>query len=969
MTESDMYQIVKDAFKELERYLIAFVDYMPENIVWDEMDDLQKTVSKYQKLLKNGKIPTFSEKVKFVSGCQSKSSIKVTQKKWSDDKETKKWIKAEADLLSEFQLKTLIPAIQSIYTFAYSNYILPYVTKAGVKYRNHKMSAGLLNFQDLLLKANELLRDDRNMRQYFKNKYKTILVDEFQDTDPIQAQMLMYLTGIDLNEKRWDKLVPEEGSLFVVGDPKQSIYAFRRADIEIYNKFKDILQQTGGKCIYLTTNFRSNAALVNWYNDVFSRLMVAEESVPDNMPETVKQADFVLLDGLTTGLPGTLSGVEYYKVDGRYAKDIVPFDCHAIGKMINWLVDSQEITDHKITSNGDEKVVEYSKRKVEYKDIMILSATKKHLTDLSAHLSKEGIPVKVFGADIAKKTPVFLSLANIIRLLAYPEENAYLYEVLTGEGFKLTDDEIYYFVKEGGLINIYFDCNEMMQSDINTETLLKFKNSFLILREISSLANNVTGSVLMEFIIDKLGFRKGLLEDSIKITQLSGLQSILEKLRMISIDDIWSLNDYLTEVIAIINGSCEEEIDLDGDSYNAVSIMNLHKSKGLEAPIVILAMPCSGKIPEETFYVERKYQEDGCMIYQGHVKLKLNPDSYQKMYAKSEEWDRVEPIATYKKNLEFIRLLYVAATRAGNALLISQSADGTSPWSKFATFFEDKTDFLQNLPQERYEDTEQRTGSQINFTTELNSMKNVTDQSGSECNGLMRLVISRIQEAEHRCHKHFVQNQESYVWITPSTKRNKQVLKEDARVELTEEKKRVLEMVTYNTIRLQLSEQLDDLVIGDVVHRTLEIIIKRTLVDNEDYEEVINTIIENNAYSWLAAHTLENFADAFKKSKLYQRLSEAQEIYTEIPFSFKENTDGVDYYTAGRIDLVFKEKDKWVIVDYKTCDSKAVKHRLYYEYLPQLEIYRKAWNEIDKNRITIEVFFVEKSISNIPNTN
>jgi ATP-dependent helicase/nuclease subunit A len=964
MKESDMYQIMEDVFNELEQCLISFLDYMPENIVWEEMDDLQKTITKYLKLLKNDKIPTFAEKVKFLCGCQNKSSIKITQKRWSDDKDTKKWIKEEAELLLEFQTDTLIPAIQSIYTFAYNNYILPYVMEAGVKYRNHKKSAGLLNFQDLLMKANELLRDDREMRRYFKNKYKTILVDEFQDTDPIQAQMLMYLTGIDLDEKRWDKLVPEEGSLFVVGDPKQSIYAFRRADIEIYNKFKDILQATGGKCIYLTTNFRSNAALVNWYNDVFSRLMVEEGSVPGNIPEAVKQADFVRLDGLTTGLPGTLSGVEYYKVDGRYAKDIVPFDCHAIGKIIHWLVDSQEITDQIITNNGEEKIIEYSKRKVEYKDIMILSATKKYLTGLSAHLSIEGIPAKVVGADIAEKTPVFLSLANIIRLLTYPEENAYLYEVLTGEGFKLTDYEIYCFVKEGGLLNIYYDCDELEQSNIDTAILSKFKNSFCILREISSLVNNVTGSVLVDYTVDKLGLRKGLLEDSIKITQLSGLQSILEKLRMTSIDDIWSLNDYLTEMIAIINGSCEEEIDLEGETYNAVSIMNLHKSKGLEAPIVILAMPCSGKVPEETFYVERKAQEDGSMTYQGHVKLKLNPDSYQKLYAKSDEWDLVEPIATYKKNLEFVRLLYVAATRAGNALLISQSGDGTSPWSNFAPLFEDKTDFLQNFPQDMQEETEQK-----EYATEFSSTEGHTINAELDiidpCDELMSQANINIREAEKMCRKHFSDNQPSYVLVKPSDKRSKHSMKEDFGAGLTDEKKRVLEMVTHNSIRLELVEPANDLQIGEAVHRIFEMIIKKTIVDKDGFDRVIDSVIEKNTYPWMDTDTLKKFGNAFKKSKLYQRVAAAQEIYAELPFSFKENCEGVDSYATGRIDLVFKESNKWVIVDYKTCDEKAVKHQLYYEYLPQLEIYRKALSAVDDCNVTLEVFFVEKSIRDI----
>jgi ATP-dependent helicase/nuclease subunit A len=99
-----------------------------------------------------------------------------------------------------------------------------------------------------------------------------VLVDEFQDTDPIQAEVLLYLTGRDTSERDWQKLEPLPGSLFVVGDPKQSIYRFRRADIQTYETVSRILQASGGEVLRLSTNFRSTEGICTWANGVFERI-------------------------------------------------------------------------------------------------------------------------------------------------------------------------------------------------------------------------------------------------------------------------------------------------------------------------------------------------------------------------------------------------------------------------------------------------------------------------------------------------------------------------------------------------------------------------------------------------------------------------------------------------------------------------------------------------------------------------
>lgn len=138
-------------------------------------------------------------------------------------------------------------------------------------YDRLRREGGWLNFQDLLLAAARLLRKSAAIRQYFRKRFTHLLIDEFQDTDPIQAEVMLLLTADDPGETDWRRCRPVPGSLFVVGDPKQSIYRFRRADIVTYNEVKRIIAASGGTIVSLTANFRSASSLVEWINESFNR--------------------------------------------------------------------------------------------------------------------------------------------------------------------------------------------------------------------------------------------------------------------------------------------------------------------------------------------------------------------------------------------------------------------------------------------------------------------------------------------------------------------------------------------------------------------------------------------------------------------------------------------------------------------------------------------------------------------------
>ena len=147
-------------------------------------------------------------------------------------------------------------------------------------YEKAKADAAVVDFQDLLLRARDVLQSSIPVRRYFQRRFDFVLVDEFQDTDPLQAEIAFFLAedpeGEPAADWRGCRLKP--GKLFVVGDPKQSIYRFRRADIAVYEETKRLVEGGGGETLALTTNFRTVPSIVSFVNERFDEVFADPRS-------------------------------------------------------------------------------------------------------------------------------------------------------------------------------------------------------------------------------------------------------------------------------------------------------------------------------------------------------------------------------------------------------------------------------------------------------------------------------------------------------------------------------------------------------------------------------------------------------------------------------------------------------------------------------------------------------------------
>src|SRR5262245_50038236 len=146
-----------------------------------------------------------------------------------------------------------------------------------VYYTDLKARAAKLDFVDLLLRACELLKSNAEVRQYFQRRFSHIFVDEFQDTDPLQAAILLLIAAADPDQTDWLAATPVPGKLFLVGDPKQSIYKFRRADVGLYQRVCRTFENGAVARIALTRSFRSVRGIQQFVNAAFEQEMSGDE--------------------------------------------------------------------------------------------------------------------------------------------------------------------------------------------------------------------------------------------------------------------------------------------------------------------------------------------------------------------------------------------------------------------------------------------------------------------------------------------------------------------------------------------------------------------------------------------------------------------------------------------------------------------------------------------------------------------
>jgi ATP-dependent helicase/nuclease subunit A len=240
-------------YQERVESVVNSLSSLVENCGIPENDRGYQQIAKFKRELMIFKGLDRNSRIRFLLGWKTDRSDLGDKKAWKDDKEQKKELCEQLrETLDDFRFKISDSLFQGC-----SLLLMDFLRLIEEEKFKHRM----LTFDDILIKTRNLLRDNRQTREYYKNKFKKILVDEFQDTDPLQAEIVFFLSEKPGEFKReWSSCTPGDGKAVIVGDPKQSIYSFRRADIEIYENVKSIIEGNG-KSLNITVNFRTLSRL------------------------------------------------------------------------------------------------------------------------------------------------------------------------------------------------------------------------------------------------------------------------------------------------------------------------------------------------------------------------------------------------------------------------------------------------------------------------------------------------------------------------------------------------------------------------------------------------------------------------------------------------------------------------------------------------------------------------------------
>ena len=506
---------------------------------------------------------------------------------------------------------------------------------ACARYRQYKDRLGGLDYLDLEIRARELLSGHEHIAQSYRRRFKHVMVDELQDTNPAQIELLRLLRG--------------QGGLkaFFVGDAKQSIYRFRGGDVRSFRRLQRQVEGNGG-LHRLSQTFRSNDPLVKGLNGLFGHVLGdAEQDYESPMEE---------MRGTGRDAPSTPSMVMMQIADKtpegerttEYRKRRVEADLVA-GEIAQLLRDGALVWDANLGET----------RKVAPADVAILLRRLSNLNLFEQALENHGVPYRTMsGAGFFRRQEI-LDLANLVRWLAAPHDAIPLVGLLRSPMFML-DDQTILLLRSRSFNEDILESLRHPPDGVDVKAHRFCQRAFHVLTLLRKEAPYASAHALVETALAETGFEAtwgalaGGIQASANIRKFVG---ILRGLRGRSLDEAAS---YL---LRRIEDATIREGQAPLDDLDAVRLMTIHGAKGLEFPIVFVP-ECDVTRRNSFSYVQWRRDEG----ISATLSVDMDEDTRRRrpgFYSYLARRDEAEEAAEYK------RLFYVAATRAADKLYLS----------------------------------------------------------------------------------------------------------------------------------------------------------------------------------------------------------------------------------------------------------------------------------------------------------
>ena len=784
--------------------------------------------------------------------------------------------------------------------------------KAYYEYRRKKH---IVNLDDMLTLTAKLIRECQDVREKLHEQYKIFFVDEYQDTDPVQTDIIFGIVA-EKYDTDWHKCMPRQGSLFLVGDAKQGIYRFRGADISLWQEAEDAIIATNGEVVHLYQNFRSTGEICEAVTKVFG------ENGTLCMKKDAYQAEY----GEIVSKRGSLKEAVF---------------CHEI-------ICNDEIEGHEIAAK---QIAQYIHDRVknsqnEYKDFLLLSFNREKHMVYSDELRKRKIPVK-FDGKLPVDTYLPIHLLNLrVQALCHPFDESLYFRVLCECG-NISPQEWDLFclgvkrLKEDKNLNEYISIPKLMT---DVDELIRFlpetEMNNRILKVLAMLNRDITLSLTRTpcaFLEELVENCNGLFVDTYDRDefqkQYAAILQIIDSIRAKKPLHFADMADMLQ---ACSENSMDRMPSVRADD-NFVRLMNLHKAKGLQGKIVIF-LP--GK-PSKNIIDTNIQRKNGVSLGWFSIKESGN---YQSQSLVPPEWEEHKKEEENFLKAEEVRLKYVALTRAedeAHVFSLRIEKDGKNPkiqnvWEGF----ESAGTSAHEIDISEIEEVEKELNEELEKNSKLEQRK-------------LEFLIPAITQTMIKS-------------VTPSelntAKPERESVEDD---EETEQDKDV------NSQNRPCGASW-----GNVVHRTAELVVTGGVLTSEAIklsakqavvEQFTSELISNRErkslrlsqnmqtleqiHEYLIAEICKSLQFMQDENSNFRKMLEGAACYPEMPFIISVKPEDKELFKKlaplvklnnerridifGKIDLALRYPDKtWRILDYKT-DTK-----LEQKYENQMSIYK-----------------------------
>ncbi len=510
---------------------------------------------------------------------------------------------------------------------------------------------GRLEFHDLLVLARRLLRTSVDARAALHQRYSRLLIDEFQDTDPIQIELAMLIAASVAGgpvPDEWSDIAVDPERLFFVGDPKQSIYRFRRASIGL---FLDARDRFSTEAVRLTTNFRTVPALVDWVNQVFGGLMAEERpgQQPKYEPLVAHRAEH------PAGHRVQLLGRPHAKDEKLRAGVLRELEAATVADAVAGILDAP----------GDWPVEDGDGwRPARPEDIAILLPTRTSLTTLTDALRSRGVEYRAETGTLVYETQEIRDLMSILRAVAHGADAVALVAALRSPILACGDDDLVTYVAAGGR----WDLGAVRPDLDPTHPVMQALD---YLDELRAARWWTAPSALIERIVrDRhvmtLAFAAPRARDVWR-----RIRFVVDQARLFEASQSADLVEFVawSDLQRSDTARVHEPLLPESDDH-AVRIMTMHGAKGLEFPITVLS-GLTTLMGSRRAGVRVLWEGDGVLV---SMRKDVASDGFDRRADLEEEMDQDEKL----------RLLYVACTRARDHLLVSvhHNADAKDCFAK-----------------------------------------------------------------------------------------------------------------------------------------------------------------------------------------------------------------------------------------------------------------------------------------------